>query len=124
MLDVCSTLLGYNVAIFTIYYANLEPLNLWIWITLFGLFWFDATLTLFRRYKNGEKLSQAHKKHAYQRVTQSGFSHDKVVIAGTFINIILFLILYFLGASVLSFGVSVIMLYLSVKYVDKQKGFF
>jgi len=122
--DVGSTLLGYNVAIFTIYYANLEPLNLWIWITLFGLFWFDATLTLFRRYKNGEKLSQAHKKHAYQRVTQSGFSHDKVVIAGTFINIILFLILYFLGASVLSFGVSVIMLYLSVKYVDKQKGFF
>lgn len=121
--DVGSTLLGFNVAVFTIYYANEEATNFWIWITLFGLFWFDATLTLFRRYKNGEKLSQAHKKHAYQRLTQSGFSHDRVVIAGIFVNIILFLVLFFLGASALSFGLSVIMLYVTVKYVDKQKGF-
>jgi len=121
--DVGSTLLGYNVAIFTIYYANKEASNFWIWITLFGLFWFDATLTLFRRYKNKERLSQAHKKHAYQRLTQSGVSHDKVVMDGTLVNIILFLILYFLGVSALSFGLSVIMLYLTVKYVDKQKGF-
>ena len=54
--DVGSTLLGYNVAIFTIYYANQEASNLWIWIILFGVFWFDATLTLFRRYRNKEKL--------------------------------------------------------------------
>ena len=59
--DVGSTLLGYNIAIFTIYYSNQEATNFWIWIILFGVFWFDATLTLFRRYRNGEKLSQAHK---------------------------------------------------------------
>ena len=33
--DVGSTLLGYNIAIFTIYYANEESTNFWIWIILF-----------------------------------------------------------------------------------------
>ena len=44
--DVGSTLLGYNIAIFTIYYANEQATNFWIWIILFGVYWFDATLTL------------------------------------------------------------------------------
>ncbi|RXJ79205.1 glycosyltransferase family 4 protein, partial [Arcobacter sp. F2176] len=92
--DVGSTLLGYNIAVITIYYANKESTNFWMWIILFGVFWFDATLTLYRRKKNGEKLSQAHKKHTYQRLTQSGWSHSKVVIASIFINILLFVIVY------------------------------
>jgi len=92
--DVGSTLLGYNVAIFTIYYTNQEATNFWIWIILFSLFWFDATYTLIKRYLNGEKLSQAHKKHIYQRLTQNGFSHDKVVIIAMGINLIILLILY------------------------------
>lgn len=121
--DAGSTLLGFNVAVFTIYYTNEEASYFWIWITLFGLFLFDATLTLFRRYRNKERLSQAHKKHVYQRLHQSGISHDRVVIAGMIVNFILFVILYFLGASAISFGISVIILYLSVKYVDKLKGF-
>lgn len=122
--DVGSTLLGYNVAVFTLYYANNEPSGMWIWIILFGLFWFDATLTLFRRYKNGEKLSQAHKKHAYQRLTQSGWGHDKVVIASIFINIVLFSTLYFIPYTIISLLIALFILYLCMKYVDKQKGFF
>ena len=94
--DVGSTLLGYNIAIFTIYYANQESENFWIWIILFSLFIFDATFTLFRRYKNSEKLSQAHKKHAYQRLTQSGWSHSKVTIYSIFVNILLFGFIYFI----------------------------
>ena len=63
--DSGSTLLGYNIAIFTIYYANIDSVNLWIWLILFGLFWFDATLTIIRRKLNGEQITQAHKKHGY-----------------------------------------------------------
>jgi len=92
--DVGSTLLGYNVAIFTIYYSNQESNNFWIWIILFSLFWFDATYTLLKRYLNGEKLSQAHKKHIYQKLIRSGFSHDKVVIIAMVINFIFLLTLY------------------------------
>ena len=120
--DVSSTLLGYNVAIFTVYYANQESSNFWIWIILFGIFWFDATLTLIRRYLNKEKLSQAHRKHAYQRLVQSGWSHSKVVIASIFLNVILFIVVYFISESLLAFLVSIIVLYTSMKYIDKQKG--
>ena len=121
--DVGSTLLGFNVAIFIIYYANQESSNFWIWIILFGLFWFDATLTLLRRYINKERLSEAHKKHAYQRLTQAGWSHSKVVIASIFLNILLFLVVYFLSNILFSFLISLIVLYVSVKYVDSKKGF-
>jgi len=92
--DVGSTLLGYTVAIFTIYYANQEAGNFWILIMLFSIFWYDATYTLIKRYLNGEKLSQAHKKHIYQKLTQYGFSHDKVVMIAMSINFTILLIIY------------------------------
>lgn len=119
--DVGSTLLGYNIAIFTLYYANTESSNLWIWITLFGLFWFDATLTLVRRKLNGEKLSQAHKKHAYQRLNQSGWSHFKVTNYAIGLNIILFCLVYFISNVFVAFFVSLVLLYGVVRYVDGRK---
>jgi len=124
--DVGSTLLGYTVAIFSLYYQN-NGVSLFVWVILFGLFWFDATLTLIRRYKNHEKLSQAHRKHAYQRLVQSGFSHDRVVFFAMGIN----LILVILGYSALShptgvigyFAVAVLVLYGAMKIVDQRKKF-
>lgn len=121
--DVGSTLLGYNIAIFTLYSANQEPTNFWIWIVLFGVFWFDATITLLRRFKNKEKLSQAHKKHAYQRLTQSGFSHAKTVIYSLALNILLFLFVFFISNVFIAFLFSIIVLYISVRLVDNKKGF-
>jgi Fuc2NAc and GlcNAc transferase len=121
--DVGSTLLGYNVAIFTVFYANEASLNFWIWIILFGLFWFDATLTLFRRYKDGEKLSQAHKKHAYQRLTQAGYAHDKVVLLSVGVNMVLFCLIYFFEPVWFVFLVALVMLYGVMKYVDSKKAF-
>ena len=121
--DVGSTLLGYTIAIFTLYYANIEPINLWIWITLFGLFWFDATLTLIRRKMNKETLSQAHKKHAYQRLTQAGWSHYKVTNYSILINILLLCFVYFAPNIFIAFVLSLVLLYICMKYVDKQKGF-
>jgi len=121
--DVSSTLLGYNVAIFTIFYANQENSNFWVWIILFSLFWFDATLTLVRRYKNGEKLSQAHKKHAYQRLVQSGWRHDKVVIASMFINVLLLALVYFIPSLLVAFIISLIVSYATVRVIDTKKDF-
>ncbi len=121
--DVGSTLIGYNIAIFTIYYANIEAKNLWIWVVLFGLFWFDATLTLFRRYLNSEKLSMAHKKHTYQRLTQAGWSHLKVVNSAVIVNFVLFCIVYFMQNTAVAFFISCLMLYVIVKFVDSKKSF-
>ncbi len=121
--DVGSTLLGYNIAIFTIYYANEEPSNLWIWVILFGVFWFDATLTLVRRKLNDEQLSQAHKKHAYQRLTQSGWSHYKVTNYSIGLNLILFAVVYFVSNVFVAFVIAMILLILTMKFVDSKKKF-
>jgi len=121
--DVGSTLLGYNIAIFTIYYANQESTNLWVWIILFSIFWFDATFTLIRRKLNKEKLNQAHKKHAYQRLTQSGWSHFKVTNYSIILNIVLFFIVYFNTNIYLSFILSLIILFVTMKFVNSKKAF-
>jgi len=121
--DVGSTLLGYNIAIFTIYYANEDNKNLWIWIILFGIFWFDATLTLYRRKRNGEKLSQAHRKHAYQRLAQSGWKHSKIVIYSIFVNVALFFIIYLIPSIFLAFLIALMLLFTIMKYIDLKKAF-
>jgi len=121
--DVGSTLLGYNIAIFTIYYANIDSNNLWIWIILFGLFWFDSILTIFRRKLNGEDISKAHKKHAYQRLHQSGWSHLQVSLFGMGINIVLFMIVYFISNIAIAFICSLIVLYGMIRFIDSKKVF-
>lgn len=124
--DVGSTLLGYTVAIFAIYHQNHE-VSIFVWLILFGLFWFDATLTLYRRYKKGEKLSQAHRKHVYQRLTQSGWSHSKVVVVSLFLNVILAIIGYiafhFKAVVLICFIAAIALLYGVVRYVDTRKKF-
>ncbi len=121
--DVGSTLLGYNVALFTIYYANQDASNFWIWIILFGVYWFDATLTLARRRLKGEKLSQAHRKHAYQRLTQAGWSHYKVTNYSIGLNLILFFIVYCVSNVFVAFVLALIVLVLSSGFVDSKKRF-
>ncbi len=122
--DVGSTLLGYNVAIFAIYYQNHDT-SILVWLILFGLFWFDATLTLYRRYKNREQLSQAHKKHVYQRLTQSGWSHSRVVLYSIAVNIVLFffawMVMRYPSLGLVLFGASMIFLYGIIWYVDEKK---
>lgn len=124
--DVGSTLLGYNVAIFFIYHQN-SGVSIFVWFILFGIFWFDATLTLYRRFLNKEKLSQAHRKHAYQRLVQSGWSHSRVVIYALGLNLILAILVYsalhnqalLMGSFIVALGI----LYGVMKMVDYRKKF-
>jgi len=124
--DVGSTLLGYNVAIFALYSQN-QGISILVWLILFGLFWFDATLTLYRRYKNGERLSQAHRKHAYQRAVQSGWSHSKVVMLAMGVNVLLAILGYiaflYPQEAVVLLGASIALLYMVMKKVDQRKKF-
>ncbi len=121
--DVGSTLLGYNVAVFTLYYGNASGENFWIWIILFALFWFDATLTLLRRKRNGEKLSQAHKKHGYQRLHQSGWKHDKITLYALGVNGVLLLFVFFLPAVEVAFIAALGLLYSIMRLIDGKKAF-
>lgn len=86
--DVGSTQLGFILVVLGIYFHNILELSILNWIMLTSPFWFDATLTLFRRWRNGEKLSEAHRKHVYQRIVQAGFSHEKVNFFLVLINLV------------------------------------
>ncbi len=122
--DVGSAFLGFIFAVFVLYFSR-ECDAVSSWIILLGLFWFDATLTLFRRALNGEKLSKAHNKHAYQRLVQVGFSHQKVVLLGMGVNIISFLIMLSLGENkfYLFVPVYILSLYILVLIVDRYRKF-
>ncbi len=121
--DVGSTLLGYNIAIFTLYYANVEAKSLWIWIILFAPYWFDATVTLIRRKLNGEKLSQAHKKHAYQRLTQAGWSHYKVTNLLILLNIIILAFVYYISNIAIVFLIVIALLCGIMCFIETKKRF-
>ncbi len=122
--DVGSAFLGFIFAVFVLYFSR-EFDAVSTWIVLLGLFWFDATLTLFRRFVNGEKISTAHKKHAFQRLVQIGFSHQKVVLIGMGINIIGFLILLLLDKNsfYLFIPIYILFIYILVLIVDRYRKF-
>ncbi len=119
--DVGSATLGFIFAVFVFY--DTSHGSIVIWLVLLSLFWFDATLTLIRRYRNGEVVTQAHKKHAYQRLTQSGWSHDKVVWFALVFNLIFFVLLYFVENVLIVFIFNIIALYTIVKLIDAKKSF-
>jgi Fuc2NAc and GlcNAc transferase len=125
--DVGSTQLGFILVVFGIYYHNKFEFSILNWIMLTSPFWFDATLTLFRRWRNGEKLSEAHRKHVYQRIVQAGFTHEKVNVFLLLINMsIILLIILYREIKILQiplFALSLIFFYLITKYVDRRVPF-
>jgi Fuc2NAc and GlcNAc transferase len=125
--DVGSTLLGFTVAVMAIYHQNNHLSSLWVWLILTSVFWFDATVTLFRRFLNREKLSEAHRKHTYQRAVQSGLSHQQVTIGSIVINIIGFgfawLAHQFSIYAILFLLIDLLLLFGILKYIDKRKPF-
>jgi Fuc2NAc and GlcNAc transferase len=125
--DVGSTQLGFILVVLGIYFHNMLEFSILNWMMLTSPFWFDATLTLFRRWRNKEKLSEAHRKHVYQRIVQAGFSHEKVNIFLILINlfIITLIIIYreikFLQIPI--FALSLVIFYLITKSVDRRVPF-
>lgn len=126
--DVGSTLIGYNVAIISLYYIFTSQIHFTIPLILSSLFWFDATITLARRVIIGDRITEAHRKHSYQRLIQSGLSHWKVLIIGMTINSILFVFAYLTNSQTNLYWLfsfcSILVLFLFIKYSDYKKPFY
>jgi Fuc2NAc and GlcNAc transferase len=75
--DAGSTFLGFIIAFFAMATVALGWLTLWQWLILGALFVADATITLIRRLRLGERLFEAHRRHAYQRLSRRWTSHRK-----------------------------------------------
>lgn len=78
--DVGSATLGFIIIGLALLGEKLYGVPLLLWLILYGVFWFDTTLTLMRRLYAGEKWYEAHRLHAYQRLHQAGWSHARVLL--------------------------------------------
>jgi Fuc2NAc and GlcNAc transferase len=125
--DVGSTFLGFTIAVIAIHHQNTNIASMPVWLILTSVFWFDATLTIIRRTKNKEKLSQAHRKHAYQRIVQAGWSHQSTVFGALFLNIMGFGLVWlakeFTTFGLVFLGIDIIILFITLRWIDKKKPF-
>jgi Fuc2NAc and GlcNAc transferase len=85
--DVGSGFLGFVLGVLAVDAAAWEQFPLASSAVLLGVFLVDATVTLFRRWLRGERLSQAHRSHAYQHAARRFGGHRPVVLGVIAINL-------------------------------------
>lgn len=78
--DVGSGFLGFVFGALAIYGEVTAKLPLSFSLIIFGCFIVDSGMTLIRRLLSGERVYVAHKKHAYQKAVQRGYSHRQVTL--------------------------------------------
>lgn len=84
--DVGSGYLGYALAVLALAAARQNPVALWIWFILGGVFFVDATATLLRRLMRGEPVHKAHRCHAYQWLALR-WGHRAVTLSVCAVNV-------------------------------------
>src|SRR5688572_29908989 len=86
--DVGSGYLGYLLIALALVSARDEPAVSWVWLILAGAFLVDATVTLVIRVFRGEKPWEAHRNHAYQKLSRSWGSHARVSSAFLLVDLL------------------------------------
>jgi len=119
--DVGSATLGFIFAVL-IFYRTDEGM-IYGWLVLLAPFWFDATVTLIRRWRRGEAVMSPHKKHAYQRLVQSGWRHDQVVLAVLGIDLLFLALLLIVPYWWLVFLLNLLVMALLYRTVEHKKAF-
>ena len=79
--DAGSITLGFLAGTLMILGVRDGIFELWVPIMIFSPFIVDATVTLIRRALRRERIWEAHRKHYYQRLVLSGWSHRRTVLA-------------------------------------------
>jgi len=87
--DVGSGFLGFTFAGLAVASERAGAVPLLAWVIVLGVFVFDATATLVRRARRGERWHEAHRSHAYQRATPSRAGHGRVTAAVVGVNAVL-----------------------------------
>lgn len=87
--DAGSYCLGFLVAVLSLMGDIVYQIPITLWLILYGVFWFDATVTLIRRIYLKKHWATAHRDHAYQRLYLARFSHQQILIKTCLLNLIL-----------------------------------
>ncbi|MBC7684994.1 MAG: hypothetical protein H7176_07165 [Bdellovibrionales bacterium] len=83
-----SGFLGLMVALLSLWCGQATPALFWAWFILIGCFMVDATTTLVRRVRRGERFHEAHRSHAYQYAARQFGAHRPVTLAVGAINLL------------------------------------
>lgn len=78
--DAGSGFLGLIVAALALWCGRAHPELFWSWLILIGCFMVDATTTLVRRVRRGDRFSEAHRSHAYQYASRKLGAHRPVTL--------------------------------------------
>lgn len=87
--DVGSGVLGYLVAVLALMADRDRAMPVIVFAMIGGVFIFDATVTLLRRLLRGKRPAEAHRDHAYQRMTRVWGRHLPVTLAAAVITLVL-----------------------------------
>lgn len=93
--DVGSGFLGFLLGCMTLSYALEAPELFWAWMILQGTFMVDATSTIVRRFASGQRVTQAHRNHAYQHLARRVGHYRVMMIYGATVIFWLFPIAWF-----------------------------
>lgn len=86
--DVGSGYLGYALAVLALATARTNAVAIWVWLILGGVFFVDATVTLLRRLRRGERVYLAHRVHAYQWLARRWDSHLRVTVLVLLVDVL------------------------------------
>ena len=95
--DAGSTALGFAIAAVLLLGVVRGTLSLPLALLPMSVFLVDATLTLLRRIRRGERWYTAHKQHVYQRLIGEGWPHGRVLLLYQAVNGVLIVPMLALG---------------------------
>lgn len=124
--DVGSVTLGAFFGVMIVFASNRYEIPVISFVLLFGVFVFDASITILRRILRREKFWLPHRSHYYQRLAICGFDHAKIVIGLTLLMLICSLIasVTVLDHDRIAYGVVIelVLLLLAAGYVISQES--
>lgn len=85
--DIGSGFIGFTIGTISLVIAKSQPLITWAVIILLGVFIVDATVTLIRRIFDKQRISAAHRSHAFQHLANNADRHLKVSLSIAAVNI-------------------------------------
>ncbi len=89
--DIGSVVIGGLVAWLVLNALILDSASIWVSLVVCSVFVVDATATLLLRVRQGERWYTPHRRHAYQILIRSGWSHGRVLLLYTAINLLIVL---------------------------------
>ena len=108
--DTGSMFLAFMLLFLGLLTTSLKWISYASWIILGAVFISDASITLLQRFFSGQKITQAHRSHAYQRLSRYWHSHAKATGFALLLNVFWLFPLAYLSTHIPDIGLYLIII--------------